>query len=121
MAGDQTASNINGAADHWLEAVQAGVGHTRLYKASATNLTGTDYFVWFFNTATGDASTSVAPVHVRLLPGNYSDTWDFGDGGKLFDAGLYVVIAVSLPASPLTTPTGAGSDKAILDLDIRIR
>lgn len=119
MAGDQTVNNVSGI--HWVDNIQAGGNHTRLYKASVSNLTTSDYYVWFFNTAAGDSSTSQAPVHVRLLPAGYADTWDFGDGGKLFDLGLFVVIAVSLPASPLTTPTGAGDDAAILDLDLRIR
>jgi hypothetical protein len=117
MAGDQTVSNLSGG--HWKDSTQVAARSCRLYKASYSNITAADYFAWFFNVAAGSGA-SAAPVQVRPIPPGTADTWDFGDGGKLFTLGCYIVFATGLPTDPTSTPAVVGDDQVIFDADIRV-
>jgi hypothetical protein len=115
---DESINNVS--AGHWVDSKQVTAAHTRLFKASFFNLSGGDLYVWIFNVAAG-ASSSAAPVHVRLVPSGYSDTWDLGATGKLFNNGVYVVVSSAKPTDPTTTPaaTLAGNDAMIMEFDVR--
>lgn len=115
---DESINNVSGG--HWTPTKQVTATHTRLFKASFFNLSAVDLYVWVFNVATG-TTASAAPVHVRLVPAGYADTWDLGTTGKLFQNGVFLVVSTAKPTNPTTTPaaTVGSNDQMIMECDVR--
>ena len=118
MGADQSVKNKTG--DNYVSTVQVSTKQSRLYKVTFSPLAGmaADVYVWVFNTAAGSAS-SANPDCVRYIPFGASDTWDLGEGGKLFTAGIYIALSTVPPTLATTTVTDSGINKLIISADIR--
>lgn len=105
----------NNDGSNWKDAVQVSAKACELFKISITNIHGAPLYVWLFDLAQGD-DTSSAPVHVRKIPADLADTWDFYTGA-LFKTGLYVRLSTTAPGGVGDEATPAGDDAGILKID----
>ena len=116
MGADAAPNNISGG--HYVSVLQATAKRSRLYKVSYTNLSGAPIYLLVFDVAIGTIA-SVGAIMSRECPAGLSDTWDFYDGGKLFQNGIFFAVSTTAPAVPTSAPADAGSDAAMISADVR--
>lgn len=98
QGGDATANNTLGA--NWLPEVQVTTQPTFLTKVVVfvPTAVGSNRVIWIFNDAAGTSAGSKDPIPL-VCPNGVTTTLDFGDYGKLFTAGVYILVATQEPAN----------------------
>ena len=116
---DRAGTNTNGST--WAVATQFTAVPTNLCKLVVTVPTaiGANRVIWLLDAAAGDATTK-DPIPL-ICPAGYTTTLDFGDYGKLFVNGLYVVVCTNEPAAPTTAQVVASANDAKVSVDYRLK
>jgi hypothetical protein len=114
---DSTTTNKSGT--DWGTSLQVTTARSKLYTVAINVRTavGADRLIWFYDTATG-AETGKDPVFwVRAYNGV---TTLFHAEGKLFQNGIYYVVATDEPADADTAPTVGAANDALVTIDYRV-
>lgn len=120
VAGADT-NKTNTLAGVWAKAFQVSAVPTNLTKLVVTVPTaiGSNRVIWLLDAAAGDATTK-DPIPLICPPG-FTTTLDFGDYGKLFVNGLYVVVCTNEPSGPTTAQTVGADNDAKVSVDYRLK
>ena len=114
---DVYATNVSGS--NYASTKQVSTGQrSKLHKIVVSTIGASDVYLWVFDTAAG-SSSSAAPRMVCLCPAGVCTTLDLPTG-KPFTAGIYVALSTAAPANATSTPTDAGNNAAIIDVDYRL-
>lgn len=117
LGADAYATNVSGS--NYTSTKQVTTGQrSKLHKIVVSTIGATDVYLWVFDTAAGSAS-SAAPRMVVLCPAGVCSTLDLSTG-KPFTAGIYVALSTAAPTDATSTPTDAGNNAAIVDVDYRL-
>jgi hypothetical protein len=119
QGGDTAVTNDQGGG--WTPEVQFTTKPTFLTKlvVFVPSAVSGNRIIWLFDTAAGDSS-SHGPVTCLICPNGFTTTLDFGDYGKLFKNGLYIVVANNEPMDGGDNYSIAGND-ALVAIDFKLK
>jgi hypothetical protein len=120
QGGDTTARNIAGGA--WKVNYQFTTAPTFLTKlvVFVPSAIGGNRVLWLLDTAAGESNTP-NPVAVLVCPNGFTTTLDFGDYGKIFTQGLFVIVATNEPTDPTTTALVSADNDAMVTIDYKVK